>query len=92
MPGRYSIEEARSQLPAIIDQVESGISVELTRRGKPVAVIVSKREFDRLRGRRQHFSDAYRRFREKYALKSVGLDAGFSNSVRDQTPGRRVSL
>jgi hypothetical protein len=30
---RYSIAEARPQLPAIIDQAESGLEIELTRRG-----------------------------------------------------------
>jgi prevent-host-death family protein len=89
---RYSIAEARSQLPAIIDQAESGLEIELTRRGEPVAVIISTREFDRLRGRRQHFSDAYQRFLAMYTLKNIGVDATFSKSVRERTPGRHVSL
>lgn len=92
MPKRYSVAEARSQLPAIIDQAESGLEVELTRRGEPVAVVVSTREFDRLRGRRQHFSDAYQRFLANHALKSIGVDARFSKPLRDRTPGRQVSL
>jgi prevent-host-death family protein len=92
MVRRYSIAEARSQLPAIIDQAESGLEVELTRRGEPVAVLVSTREFDRLRGRRQHFSDAYQRFVARHGLKNIGVDAKFSKAIRDQTPGRHVSL
>jgi prevent-host-death family protein len=92
MVRRYSIAEARSHLPAIIDQAESGLGVELTRRGEPVAVVISTREFDRLRGQRQHFSDAYQRFVAKYELKNVGVDAKFSRSIRDRTPGRHVSL
>jgi prevent-host-death family protein len=92
MAWRYSIAEARSQLPTIIDQAESGLEVELTRRGEPVAVVVSTREFERLRGRRLHFSDAYQRFIAKYALKSIGVDPEFSTSVRDRTPGRDVAL
>jgi prevent-host-death family protein len=92
MSRRYSIARARSQLSAIIDQAESGLEVELTRRGEPVAVVVSIREFERLRGGRQHFSDAYQRFLAMYALKNIGVGARFSKSVRDRTPGRRVPL
>jgi prevent-host-death family protein len=55
---KYSIAEARSRLPSIVDQAEAGVEIELTRRGQPVAVLVSHREFERLRGKRQHFSDA----------------------------------
>ena len=89
---RYSIAEACSRLPAIIDHVQSGREVELTRRGKPVAVVISTREFERLRGRRQRFSDAYQRFVASYELKRIGVDARFVKSVRDRTTSRRVSL
>lgn len=92
MTRSYSVAEARSQLPAIIDQAESGLEIELTRRGEPVAVVISTRDFDRLRGRRLHFSDAYQRFLASHALKLIGVDARFSKPLRDRTPGRQVSL
>ena len=92
MSRRYSIAEARAQLPSIIDQAESGIEVELTRRGEPVAVLVSRREFERLRGKRLHFSDAYRRFLERHSLEEIGFEDDFPISTRDRTPGRKVSL
>ena len=44
MAKRYSIAEARSNLPTIVDQVEAGQEIELTRRGKAVAVVLSLRE------------------------------------------------
>ena len=44
MAKRYSIAEARSNLSSIVDQAEAGQEIELTRRGKPVAVVVSLRE------------------------------------------------
>ena len=47
MSRRYSIAEARSRLSSIVDEAESGIEVELTRHGQPVAVLVSHREFER---------------------------------------------
>ena len=59
---KYSIAEARSNLPKIVDQAEAGAEVELTRRGKPVAVIISHRQLEKLRSERPRFVDAYRNF------------------------------
>ena len=92
MSRRYSIAEARSRLPSIVDEAESGVEVELTRRGKPVAVLVSRREFERLQGKRLHFSDAYRKFLERHSLDEIGVDQDFAASTRDRTTGRKVSL
>jgi len=88
---KYSIAEARSSLPRIVDDAEAGLEVELTRRGRPVAVVVSRREFDRLRAGRRHFRDAYRRFLERFSLDSIGLERG-SPGVREKSAGRKVSL
>jgi len=87
---RYSIAEARSRLPRIVDQAEAGVEIELTRRGQPVAVLVSHREFERLRGRRQHFRDAYRKFLKTHSLQEIGVDEDFAASARDRTTGRKV--
>ncbi|HEX7481570.1 MAG TPA: type II toxin-antitoxin system Phd/YefM family antitoxin [Polyangiales bacterium] len=92
MPKRYSIAEARSNLPTIVDQAEAGQEIELTRRGKPVAVVVSLRELERLRGDRPRFSDAYKRFLKTHPLREVGLDEGFFDSAREGDAGRKVAL
>ncbi len=92
MPRQYSIADARSNLPNIVDQAEAGAEVELTRRGRPVAVVVSRRTFDRLRERRGQFSEAYERFLERFPLDEIGLDHAEVLRVRDKTPGRRVML
>jgi len=92
MSKKYSIAEARSNLPAIVDQAEAGLEIELTRRGKPVAVVVSLREFERQRDEGRRFSDAYKRFLKKYSLKEVGLEEDFVRSVREKGAGRGVSL
>ena len=92
MSQRYSIAEARSRLPKIVNQAEAGIDIELTRRGQPVAVLVSHREFERLRGKRLHFRDAYRKFLKTHSLREVGVDDDFATSARDRTTGRKVSL
>jgi len=92
MSRRYSLAEARANLPSILDQVESGAGVELTRRGRPVAVMVSVQEYERLRGQRTDFKDAYRSFLEHHRLTEIGVDRRFADKVRDRSAGRRVSL
>jgi prevent-host-death family protein len=89
---KYSIAEARSQLPTIVDEAEAGVEVELTRHGRPVAVVVSHREFERLRGRRLHFGDAYRLFLQTRSLREIGIERDFARRLRDRSTGRKVSL
>lgn len=43
-----SIAEARNALTRLIHRAEDGEPVHITRRGKPVAVLVSRDEYDRL--------------------------------------------
>lgn len=91
MTHTYSIAEARSRLRTIVDQAQAGLAVELTRRGQPVAVVLSCRELDRLRGNRPRFGDVYNRFRDKYPPDRVDVDQELS-SVRDRTSGRPVAV
>ncbi|MEW6488800.1 MAG: type II toxin-antitoxin system Phd/YefM family antitoxin [Thermodesulfobacteriota bacterium] len=44
----YSIAEAKNHLPKIVHEVEQEGAVQLTRRGRPVAVILSGAEYERL--------------------------------------------
>ncbi len=92
MPKRYSIAQARANLPAIVDEVESGASVELTRRGASVAIVVSVREYERLRGQRVPFNEAYQRFLTTHDLTAVGVDRKFAATLRDSSSGRKVRL
>jgi len=43
-----SIREAKSNLTRLLREVEKGRAVRLTRRGKPVAVLLSERQYERL--------------------------------------------
>lgn len=92
MSRRYSIADARTSLPTIVDKAEAGERVELTRRGKPVAVVISLREFERLRGDRPRFSEAYKKFVDDHSLAEIGLEDDFAATTRDRSPGRKVSL
>jgi len=57
-----------------------------------VAVVVSRRTFDRLREKRGGFSDAYQRFLGRFSLDEIGFAPGELSATRDTTTGRRVSL
>ena len=78
MTKRFSLAEARKSLPGILDRVEAGSDVELTRRGKPVAVLVSTREYQRLHTERPAFGEAFRRFLARHRLPSPGSCAASS--------------
>jgi prevent-host-death family protein len=92
MSHRYSIAEARTSLPSIVDQAEAGLEIQLTRRGKPVAAVVALRVLERLRGDRPRFGTAYREFLEQYSLDDIGLDDNLFTGARAKGAGRKVSL
>ena len=53
MSKTFSIAQAKDRLPRLVHDAEAGVPVALTRRGKPVAVLISKAEYDRLKGRKR---------------------------------------
>lgn len=93
MAKTYSVAGARTHLPAILDEVEAGKDVQLTRRGRLVAVVLSAEKYEMLRGDRvAGFRSAYRAFLKRYPTKMIGLEDDFLDSLRDRGPGRRVRL
>lgn len=92
MARSYAIAEARANLPTLIDEVEAGAAVELTRRGRVVAVMMSIAEYERLRRARVSFQDAYQQFLKKHDLARAGVEPGFASKLRDRAPGRKVAL
>ncbi len=92
MSKQYSIAAAKNQLPAIIHEVENGPPVELTRRGQPVAVIVSSREYERLRPEQPDLWKVIEDFRASNDLSDMtDIDEIFAG-VRDKSPGREIDL
>lgn len=91
MPKQYSISEARNSLPALVHSVEDGTPVELTRRGRAVAVLVSVSMFDRLLRRRPDLWTALERFRTETDLENLDIE-GILEGVRDLTPGREPEI
>ncbi len=90
---RHSIAEARRNLPSLIREAESGRTVELTRRGESVAVLIGRQRFERLALNRRSFVRAYRDFTEDIDLAELALDPDeLFGDVRDETPGRDIPL
>jgi prevent-host-death family protein len=92
MSKKYSIAEARSNLPSIIDDAEAGIEIELTRRGKPVAAIISLEELARMRRGRVSFASASREFLSRHSLGRVNVPRTYFDRLRSREPGRKVDL
>jgi len=92
MTKTYSVADARANLPKILDEVEAGADVGLSRRGRLVAVVLSSNEYQNLRGGRAQFGAAYNTFLQRHALTDVGLSTDEIGSLRDKRGGRRVCL
>ena len=91
MTQQYSIADARRNLPSLIREAENGRTVELTRRGEPVAVLVGCRTFEQLSTGRRGFVDAYRDFKEAVDLKELALDPDeLFEGTRDKASGRDI--
>ena len=87
---RYSIAEARHNLAAIVHNLEKKAVVELTRRGEPVAVLLSIREFRRLASAKTGFWNAYQAFRESVNLPQLDIQPGLFEGVREAAAGREM--
>ena len=93
MTEKHSIADARRNLPRLIREAENGKTVELTRRGEPVAVLIGHRLFQRLSTNRRGFGAAYRDFVAAVDLSELDLDPDeLFEGVRDKTPSRDVPM
>ena len=84
-----SIAEARDRLASLVHDVEDGAPVELTRRGRPVAVLLSYHEYQRLLGDGPSFWDAMLAYRSATGLddpQALGIET--DSFPREKTPGR----
>lgn len=81
-----SVAQAKNNLPNLIQQAESGEVVHITRRGRPVAVLLSEREFARLQAPQTGFADFLHDWRrEMQAQEADFADGGEFENVRDNS-------
>ncbi len=92
MQKQFSIAEAKNRLPTIVHYVEKGPSVELTRRGKPVVVLLSIQEYERLSRKYTGFWSAVSEYRRKLEDKGIEISDSDFKGLRDLSLGREVGL
>jgi len=92
MQKQFSIAEAKNRLPTIVHSVENGPSVELTRRGKPVAVLLSIQEYKRLSRKYTGFWSAVSQYRRKLEDEGIEISDRDFKGLRDLSLGREVGL
>jgi len=90
MGRKVSIAEARNRLTTLVHEVERGKKIELTRRGKRVAVLVSSDEYDRLRSALPSPDQALQAWRARLPRDFEGFSDDEVRSWRDPSLGRAV--
>ena len=91
-----TIREAKSKLTSLIHEAEKGQAVRLTRRGKPVAVLVSDQEYQKMKAAREPRRD-FIRFLQGWRREMIAKGIPFSSdeelaSTRDRSAGREFSF
>jgi prevent-host-death family protein len=89
---RYPVADARRRFADLIGSAERGGVVEITRRGKPVAVLVSAARYASMSGEGRRFVDAANEVRERFRVDALAIDDGIFSGLRDRSPGRTVAL
>ena len=88
MENLYSVASARDNLARLLHEVEEGTLVKITRRGKPVAVLLGVRDYERLQSS-PGFSTVYQKWRA--AWKDDVEESGLED-LRDRSTGREVQF
>lgn len=91
-----TIRDAKSKLSSLVHEVEKGQAVRLTRRGKPVAVLVSDREYERMKAAREPRHD-FMRFLQGWRREMIAKGLPFASDeemagARDRNPAREFSF
>ncbi len=82
-----SIAEARNQLSRVVHEAENTGEVQLTRRGKPVAVVLSMDEYRRLNGSTRE--SVWSVIEQAHAgLQNTAGDNSEFNGLRSEDSGR----
>lgn len=86
-----SISDARENLPSLVRDAERGLIVTLTRRGEPVAVLISSERYRHHVKSSVQLRRALEDFRSTVDLDELDIESVYRD-VRDRTEGRPVSL
>lgn len=90
---QYSIDQMQEHLETIIQEVEQGKAVEITRQGKQIAALVPAAEYNRFVRSKLGFGEALNKFRQEMLDEGIEIDPDeVFKDVRDRSPGREVDL
>jgi len=92
MEEHYTIADAKNKLPALIHFVETGQAVKLTRHGRPVAVLMSIKDYQKLDRKREGYWSALNSLRKRMEKEGITVAGEEFEDLRDSTPGRGVDL
>ena len=70
----FSIAEAKNQLSKLVHDAEGGAPIELTRRGEPVAVLLSVSDYKRLTADKAAFWERFAQFRTDHRVDQLGIE------------------
>jgi antitoxin Phd len=87
-----TIAEAKNELPKIVHRAERGQSIEITRRGRPVAVIVSIQDYLRLQAATGGFWKSVQAFLKQPEAEEARHVSDFADDLRDTSTGRRIRI
>jgi prevent-host-death family protein len=90
MENQFSISKAKDKLPAIVHAVEDGTTVQLTRHGKPVAVLLSITRYMNLSRQKKDFWEALTSFRNSCNSSNLLTEEDLFSETRDRTEGRKI--
>ena len=85
---KVSVAEAKGKLPSIIHEVEQGSRVEITRHGKPVAVMIPTGDYERLKEKGRGFWSDLGRVRKVMASEGITVEDTDFLDLRDTASGR----
>ncbi len=85
----FSIAEAKDQLSKLVHDAEGGAPVELTRRGQPVAVLMSIGDYRRLSADKGAFWERLEGFRIERDVANLGIEPDeWLGGIRDASQAR----
>lgn len=88
-----SIAEAKNTFPRLVQQAEAGEKINITRRGRPVAVLLSTQAYERLIAPKPALSEFLRTWREEMRTASIPFaDESVFTNLRDNAAGREAEL
>ena len=88
---RYTIAEARNHFAEIVHDLKHISWIEVTRRGRPVAILISVEEFESLCAGNISFVSAYEAFRNTYDLVKAEIEPEVFENLRDPSLGREMN-